>query len=241
MNAVGPSSRRSFFPEGHFPRVPPAAVQRQFRKLFRVWGRPKVVRVDNGSPWGSWKDLPPRLALWLMGLGIEVHWNTPCRPQENGVIERSQSLAQRWGEPHRCSSVEEFQRRIDREDAVQRESYPLADGTSRMTAYPTLRHSGRAYTRRWEVECWNWHRVRESLSHYVVARQVDRSGKIGHWGGKLYVGYQHSGQQVYVQLDPDRLEWIVSDSRGQQLRTISAQLSPEDVCDLTPKPRWSGA
>jgi hypothetical protein len=198
-----------------------------------------VVRVDNGSPWGSWKDLPPRLALWLMGLGIEVHWNTPCRPQENGVIERSQSLAQKWGEPQCCQSVEEFQQRMDREDAVQRERYPLASGHSRLMTYPALRHSGRRYTRNWEAECWDWTRVRESLSHYVVARQVDCSGKIGHWGGKLHVGCQHRGQQVYVQLDPDRLEWVVSNARGQQLRVVPSDLTPENVCDLNPKPRWS--
>lgn len=239
MNARAPFSRRSFFPEGHFPQVSPAAVQQQFRELFGVWGRPAVVRVDNGSPWGSWKDLPPRLALWLIGLGIDVHWNTPCRPQENGVIERSQSLAQRWGEPQLCSSIEEFQRRIDREDMVQREIYPTAGGLPRMTTDPRLRHSGRVYTRRWESENWDWPRVREAMSHYAVVRQVDSSGKIGYWGGKLYVGGQHRGQKVSVQLDPDRLEWIVSDARGQQLRTVPANLTPEEVCDLTPKPRWS--
>lgn len=174
-----------------------------------------------------------------MGLGIEVHWNTPCRPQENGVIERSQSLAQRWGEPQRCASAREFQRRINREDAVQRARYPIAGGHSRMRTYPALRHSGRPYTLEWEVECWNWPHVRECLSHYVVARQVDCSGKIGHWGGKLHVGCQHRGQTVHVQLDPDRLEWIVSDARGQQLRAIPSNLTAEDVCDLSPKPRWS--
>lgn len=207
--------------------------------MFETWGRPEVVRVDNGSPWGSWKDWPPPLALWLIGLGITMHWNTPCRPQENGVIERSQGLAARWAEPQNCSSLEEFQRRIDEEDVIQREHYPVADRRSRMTAYPRLSHSGRGYTPEWESHHWDWPRVREHLSHCVVSRRVDGCGKIGHWGGKLYVGRQHRGKDVYVQLDPDRLEWIVSSVTGEQLRTVPFDLTPDDLRDLTPKPRWS--
>ena len=39
------------------------------------------------------------LALWLIGLGIEVIWNPPRCPQANGVVERSQGTGKRWAEP----------------------------------------------------------------------------------------------------------------------------------------------
>jgi hypothetical protein len=75
------------------------------RKLFRLYGLPQGLRVDNGSPLGSGSDLPTDLALWLIGLGVDMPWNHPNRPQENGVVERSQGTGQCWAEPNACSSV----------------------------------------------------------------------------------------------------------------------------------------
>ena len=45
---------------------------------------------------------PPGLELWLAGLGVEVRANPPRRPQDNGVVERSQGTGKRWAEPHRA-------------------------------------------------------------------------------------------------------------------------------------------
>ena len=196
-----------------------------------------MLRVDNGVPWGSWSDLPPQLALWVIGLGVKMHWNTPYRPQQNGVIERTHGVALSWGEPARCHSVNEFQTRIDHEDNVQREVYPALDGLPRIQAYPELRHSGRRYSLKWEERHWDWDRVRAHLSEYVVERRVDCSGKIGHYGGQLYVGHMHRGTQVCVQFDPDREEWIISDRDGRQLRSLPAALTAHSVRTLTLQPR----
>jgi transposase InsO family protein len=72
--------------------VPLALVRRSLRRAWERWGLPRVVQVDNGSPWGSWSDLPPPLALWLIGLGLELAWIPPRRPQRNGVVERSHGV-----------------------------------------------------------------------------------------------------------------------------------------------------
>jgi hypothetical protein len=201
-----------------------------FRRVFAEWGLPEKIRVDNGAPWGSWSDLPPVLALWLIGLGIEVWWNTPRRPQENGVIEHSQGLAKRWGEPNACKSTRQFQSRINHEDYVQREVYPSIHGKPRITVFPELRHSGRRYSIRREQRQWDWQRVLTHLSGYAVRRQVDSAGKIGIYGSKLYVGVIHKRKSVYVQFDPDRIEWIVSDPRGNQLRSLPAtEMKPHRV------------
>jgi transposase InsO family protein len=68
-------------------------VQTVLRNTFKRWGRPLRFRVDNGVPWGSSGDLPPDLVLWLLGLGVETVTNPPRRPQDNGVVERSQGPA----------------------------------------------------------------------------------------------------------------------------------------------------
>lgn len=200
---------------------------------------PEGLRVDNGAPWGSWSDLPPVLALWLIGLGLKVHWNHPSHPKENAVVERSQDLAQAWGEPGQCQTVRQFQHRINREDRLQREVYPSINGLPRMVAYPELKHSGRGYSVAWEQRHWNGDLVRTHLSGYAVQRRVDSSGKIGVYSGKLYIGTMHKGRQVYVPFDPDRIEWIVSDTSGQQLRSVPAeQMKPRAVRTLSLKPSW---
>jgi transposase InsO family protein len=125
--------------------VPASEPQKQLREAFCHWGMPARIRVDNGTPWGSAGDLPTDLALWLFGLGVEVVWNPPRRPQDNGVVERSQGTGKRWSEPPRCGSPAELQRRIDDLDRIQREEYPSIEGQSRMEAFPGLRYSGRAY------------------------------------------------------------------------------------------------
>ena len=73
-----PSSAPLFSPHYFWANVPPTAVQQQLRVAFTRWGLPSCLRVDNGKPWGSWSDLPPALALWVIGLGIDMLWNDPC-------------------------------------------------------------------------------------------------------------------------------------------------------------------
>jgi hypothetical protein len=125
--------------------VPATQVQAAFGECFGRWGLPRAVRVDNGSPWGGWSDWPGAFPLWLIGLGVEVIWNDPCCPQQNGVVERSQGTAKRWAEPGDCRSVGQLQRRLDADDQRQREVYPYAAGRSRLEFYSGLAHSGRCY------------------------------------------------------------------------------------------------
>jgi hypothetical protein len=189
---------------------------------FARWGLPACVRVDNGKPWGSWSDLPPALALWLIGLGIEVIWNDPRRPQQNGVVERSQGTAKRWAEPHACRALDELQSRLNEDDCLQRERSPQVKGQGRWQLFPGLAHSGRRYAEADEGRTWDLGRVPEHLAGYVVSRRVDRQGKVSVYNRHLYVGSRHGGKQVCVQFDPEQRQWLISDSAGRQLRTLPA-------------------
>lgn len=162
-----------------------------------------------------------------------MHWNTPCRPQENGVIERSQGLVTRWGEPQKCQTARQFQQRMDHEDLVQRERQRAIKRQTRLVAFPTLKVPQRTYSRQWEQRHWDWLRVRQHLSQYAVPRQVDCCGKIGHYGTKLYAGTLHKGLTVYVQFDPDQVEWIISNTDGVELRHIPSGLTEKNVRTLT--------
>jgi hypothetical protein len=222
MRAVGPSCRRPFSPLKYWAHVLDVAVQEQLRAAFARWGLPRRLRVDNGKPWGSWSDLPTALALWLIGLGIEMLWNPPRRPQDNGVVERSQGTAKRWGDPGRCDSVGQLQGELDEADRLQRELYPFVQGRSRWDIYPGLRHSGRPYTALHEPAQWQLERVLAHLAGYAVPRRVDSTGQVSLYDRNYYVGVLHRGREVYVQFDPQRREWLFSDRRGQCLRSQPA-------------------
>jgi hypothetical protein len=236
MKPAVPFCTPKFFPPGYFPQVPPAAVQREFQQAFTDWGLPGAVRVDNGAPWGTWSDWAPPLALWLIGLGVRIHWNDPGRPQQNGTVERSQGTTQRWAEPGRCGSVAELQQTVDEADRCQRELYPFRPGQTRWSAYPGLRHSARRYRVTQEARLWRIGPVLAHLAEYVVPRRVDQKGLISIWNRNHYVGTAYARQLVWVRLDPERREWVISDEGGNQIRIRpSRELTKErirrlDIC-----------
>lgn len=208
-------------------------MQQAVRAAFARWGLPRRLRVDNGKPWGSWSDLPPALALWLIGLGLDMIWNDPRRPQQNGVVERSQGTSKRWAEPQTCQTVAELQARLDADDQLQRERYPLAQGQARWALFPGLTHSGRPYQEADEAAAWSLSRVREHLAGYAVPRRVDRQGKVSVYNRHVYVGSMHGGKDVWVQFDPEQQQWLISDNEGRQLRTQPApEISAEAIRPL---------
>jgi hypothetical protein len=222
MSAAEPCYKRSFFPEGNFNAVPVSQVQQTLRKWFARWGLPGRLRVDNGSPWGSSGDLPPDLALWLWGLGVDLHWNDPGQPQQNGVVERSQGTAQRWAEPQACATHAALQQALDRMDRVQRETYPVQGGVSRLAAWPGLKHSGRPYTRTWERQHWNLERVLERLSGYVISRRVSHQGRVTLYNIARPLGQKYRDQWVSLTVDVPRREWLVTDEADRYVCHLPA-------------------
>lgn len=194
---------------------------------------PGHLRVDNGKPWGSWSDLPPALALWAIGLGIDMLWNDPCRPQQNGSVERSQGTAKRWAEPHTCRDAPELQARLDADDLLQRERYPQAKGRSRWELFPGLAHTGEVYQEAEEGRTWDLERVLDHLAGYAVTRRVDGQGRVSVYNRNPYVGAMHAGKRVCVQFDPDQRHWLFSDNAGTQLRTQPApEIGAESIRNL---------
>src|SRR3954452_6425787 len=132
MSTPGRSCGPLFSPHGVWNQVPPGRTQDALRAAFEAGGRPDRLRGDNGSRWGSRGDLPTDLVLWLAGLGVGVRANRPGRPQDNGVVERSQGTGKRWAEPHRTATADELQGVIDAMDRRQRRSYPYRGSEGRM-------------------------------------------------------------------------------------------------------------
>ena len=74
-------------------QVVPQATQywsrKAFERAFQRYGLPEVMRMDNGSPFGS---IGPgglsKLSAWWITLGIRVEYTRPGCPQDNGSHER---------------------------------------------------------------------------------------------------------------------------------------------------------
>jgi putative transposase len=65
-------------------------VKPAFEKLFESCGLPRVIRVDNGSPFAC-TSAPAglsQLSAWWTSLGICVSFSRPAHPQDNGAHER---------------------------------------------------------------------------------------------------------------------------------------------------------
>jgi hypothetical protein len=89
-----------------------------------------------------------------------------------------------------------------------------------------------------EPRLWEWSRVAEHISTYVVVRHVDRSGLVSLYDKGHYVGKIHEGKNVFVMYDPCLNELVFSDREGRQLRRLPAdQLSRERVMELNVKHR----
>jgi len=64
-------------------------VQNDLTAIFRRYGLPERILVDNGSPWGyTWEYQHTRLSAWLIRLGIKVIHARPHHPQTLGKGER---------------------------------------------------------------------------------------------------------------------------------------------------------
>jgi transposase InsO family protein len=218
---------------GLFNQVPPDQTQKALRQAFTTWGLPGALRVDNGPPWGSKGDLPTDVALWVLGLGVDMIWNPPRRPQRNGVVERFQGVGQRWSEPGSCSSAQQLQRKANRFDRLQREEYPVVADKSRLQVHPKLAHSGQVYNQAWEKTHWSLGKVADYLASYSVPRQVDSKGEISLYNSNRYVG-RHEKKAVWVTLDPKALAWLVTDAKGNQLRELAApEIDREKIRSLS--------
>jgi hypothetical protein len=227
--------------------VAPQEVQAVLRRWFAQWGLPEQLRLDNGYPWGSGHDLPPGLALWLLGLGIQVIWNRPRHKQGNAVIERAHGVCQDWVEPATCATSAELQARLDRFTTLQREAYPVQGGRSRLAAYPALAAGGRPYLATREAELWDERRVWAWLTARIWTRRVDQVGRISLYNRAVRVGRAWAGTTVTVQLvvRPAGPTWLIRAADGTALGEPPApELTRERIRSLTVarrRPRRAGA
>ncbi len=82
-------SRFLFTAKGHYHETLKAA-KAEFKRVFRIYGIPKQIHTDNGSPFGSVRAIQrfTQLSYWFIELGITPVFSDPAHPEQNGRHER---------------------------------------------------------------------------------------------------------------------------------------------------------
>lgn len=95
------------------------ATAASFRRLFRTYGLPQIIRTDNGSPFASTGLARiSRLTVWWLHLGITPQLIEPAHPEQNGRHERFHKTLKNEATQPPASSRAAQQRRFNhfRED-----------------------------------------------------------------------------------------------------------------------------
>jgi hypothetical protein len=204
-----------------------------FRRVFIGWGLPDRVRVDNGYPWGSSRDLPSELSLWLIGLGVEPIWNPPGQPTRNPKVERCNGLTQQWGELHRCTDAHQAARALARVARIQRDEYPAIRGRTRREVFPRLGTPRRVYRRAHEEALWDLSRVDAFLARGCWRRHADRNGTISIYGHCRAIGRAWAHQELVVRFEASSRCWLVSNQEGEVIKQLPAkELTRERIMAL---------
>jgi len=208
-------------------------VKGAMQAIMQQWGRPERLRMDNGLPWGTNSKLPSAFGLWLVGLGLDLIYGRPARSTDNAVVERSHGVLANWSEPEGCTSYADCEARLAWAAQTQRERYRLANGLTRLQAFPELLDNDRIYDPLQDAEQWSLDRVRQYLSGFHFQRKVELNGRITLFANNYSVGQRYARQYVEIHLDPLTDEWVMSDEYGNELRRHpTKELSYEIISQL---------
>ena len=197
-------------------------VRQAFQRLFRQRGLPRVIRVDNGSPFAGKGALGlSRLSVWWLRLGIRVEFTRRARPGDNAGHEQF----------HGC-----YQREVLAEGGPQRRV--MQQRSARWLARYNHERPHEALRQRTPAQLYRpsrrrYHKRLPPLS-YPKAWEARRVRNRGHlkWRGRLrFMGRAFVGQRVRLKTVGDH-HWEVY--LGKQL---IGQLHTKDQGGLRPA-RW---
>lgn len=200
--------------------------QTALRLAFTDWGLPQALQVDHESVFYDNKSkspFPTRLHLWLIALGISLHFGRHGRPTDQGMTERSHQL---WeGQVIQGATFADWQMLYSA--LYQRRDFlnnilPCAtlDNQPPLVAYPQAYHSGRPYRLEWETELLDMKRIDSYLGRGRWFRRVASNGIISLGSAIYYVGGKWKQQQVEVKFDPDTRQFQCFDAAARLLKTF---------------------
>lgn len=225
-----------FFPHSRIAQVPLTELRARLIDTFGRWGKPGAMRVDNGVPLGDPSLMTtPVLALWLIAVDIDMIWNAPHHPQQNGRVEKMQHTTVRWAEAGNSKNLHDLEEKLSEALRLQRECYPVVrlKGRTRLEAFPALETSRRPYT----PSDFELQRVHDFLSKKLYTRKVAANGQILHYRQVYYVGWTLRHHWVQLRLRQDGSVWQVFADYKLIKEIPATHLSEQYIQNLTIFPR----
>lgn len=187
-------------------------VKDQLIEVFRAYGLPDQINVDNGNPWGA-ADLESytSFTVWLLKQGIRLTHSAPRHPQTNGKLERFhrtlklEVLHQKQYKNH-C----EVQRAFDIWQHVYNFERPH-QGIDNDAPANRYQKSTRAY-----IE----HPTNFEYGSDVQVRAVNEGGRLAFRGKRYKVGKAFYGERVALKEtdDPNQFAVYFMDTFIKKLR-----------------------
>jgi putative transposase len=98
----------------HLDHPSEAAVRKVMTRYFRRHGLPRVIRVDNGSPFAGVGPLQlSGLSVWWLRLGIRVEFTRRGKPQDNGAHEQMHRVMKQHTARPPSASLAQQKRRLE--------------------------------------------------------------------------------------------------------------------------------
>jgi len=169
-----------------------ATVRDALTAIFRRYGLPDRMLMDNGSPWGSSnvEQRYTRFGLWLIELGIAISHGRPYHPQTQGKEERFHRSLLAEGIGRRSfADLEACQRRFDQWRGIYNSERPH-EALGLATPASRYRPSRRAFPER--IEPFDY-------GPGASLRRVDPRGWARFRGHAFKLGRAFIGRQIALE------------------------------------------
>ena len=166
-------------------------VRQALIDVFRRYGLPKRINVDNGIPWAQ-PNLTTRyteLSVWMIRLGIKVSYSSPRHPQTNGKLERfHRSFKQELLQVTHFENLKHAQEAFDAWRYTYNYERPH-EALKLSTPQTRYQPSHRAFP---EI-------IPEyEYDNYDMVRTTDCRGSVHYQGKRLLIGRAFSGKKVGI-------------------------------------------
>jgi putative transposase len=169
------------------PNQSDGLARRALSRVFRRYGLPRAIRVDNGPPFGGCGPRGlSRLSVWWRRLGIEVEFGRPAHPQDNAAHEQMHGVYQAEVAAAPAATPRAQQRRSER----WRQRY------NQLRPHEAL--GLRAPAQRYRASPRRFHR---RLPEWIypatwVARRVSSDGRLFWQGRQRFIGRAFGGERI---------------------------------------------
>ncbi len=206
-----------------------ADYQLTLRRAFLTYGFPQVLTLDHGTVFydnTTPSPYPTRLHLWLLALGVQVHFTHKRCPTDHAIIERThQTMTAQALLGQTYASHANLWAGLDERRAALNHHIPsrTLSHQAPLEAYPDARHSGRMYRPEWEEDLLYLERVWTYLQACRWFRRIRSNGFFCLGGYSYYLGKPVAHLGVAIRFASESLAFLCQLEGSEEIVEVAAQ------------------